>query len=44
VFLGPLTDKFTRAIVAPQDDEGQDPFKDRPPALEDLQRAVDDVG
>lgn len=43
VFLGPLTDKLTRVIVVRHED-GQDPFKDRGPALEDFQRALDDSG
>ena len=44
VFLGPLCDKQTRVILAQQEDEGRDPLKDRPLALEDFQRALDDAG
>ncbi|MGA9389935.1 MAG: FAD-dependent monooxygenase [Candidatus Sulfotelmatobacter sp.] len=44
VFLGPLTDKLTRVIVARQEDEGKDPSEDRPLTLEDFQRAADECG
>lgn len=44
VFLGPLSDTLTRVIVARHEQEASDPLRGDSLALEDFQRAIDEVG